>query len=111
MSHTNLKRALLALTLTVGPGTVIHAQHKDVQRPAAWKNLVYGGRFMDRFEPIPLLGPRTHDTWGVDAVKPRDVLNGIEEAEWSYWGGNILQGQDQTYHLFVCRWREEHPKA
>ncbi|MBL7042352.1 MAG: glycoside hydrolase family protein [Pirellulaceae bacterium] len=91
--------------------TTVHAQHEDVVRPAAWKDLAFGGRFMDRFEPMPLLGPRTGDTWGVDAVKPRDVLNGIEEAEWSYWGGNIVQGNDQTYHLLVCRWREDSPKG
>lgn len=66
---------------------------------------------MDRFEPMPLLGPRTADTWGVDAVKPRDVLNGIEDPEWSYWGGNILQAEDGIYHLFVCRWREDSPKG
>jgi len=91
--------------------TSVNAQHQDVKRPAEWENLVPGGRFMDRFESMPLLGERTEDTWGVDAVKPRDVLNGIEEAEWSYWGGNILQGEDGTYHLFVCRWREDHPKG
>ncbi len=38
---------------------------------------------MDGFEPIPLVGERTSETWGVDGVKPRDVLNGIEEVEWS----------------------------
>jgi hypothetical protein len=88
-----------------------HAQHKDIERPAEWKDLVPGARFMDRFEPMPLLGPRTDKTWGVDAVKPRDVLNGIEEAEWSYWGGNILRGEDGKFHMFVCRWPENHPKG
>ena len=111
MSNITLKKALLALTLLTGLVTSVHAQHEDVERPAEWKDLAFGGRFMDRFEPMPLLGPRTEDTWGVDAVKPRDVLNGIEEAEWSYWGGNIVQGQNQTYHLFVCRWREDSPKG
>jgi hypothetical protein len=111
MSTNTLKKALLTLTLSMGLVTAAHAQHEDVVRPAAWKGLAFGGRFMDRFEPMPLLGPRTDETWGVDAVKPRDVLNGIEEAEWSYWGGNILQGKDRVYHLFVCRWREDHPKG
>ncbi len=96
---------LLALVLSA------RAQHKDIERPAAWKELVPGGRFMDRFEPMPLLGPRTGDTWGVDAVKPRDVLNGIEEAEWSYWGGNVLRADDGKFHMFVCRWPENHPKG
>jgi len=104
---------LLCFTLMVSFGLVsgVQAQHQDVARPEAWKDLAYGGRFMDRFEPMPLVGPRTNETWGVDAVKPRDVLNGIEEAEWSYWGGNILQSKDKTYHLLVCRWREGHPKG
>lgn len=106
-----LKTVLLTLTLSAGFATTLPAQHEDVVRPAAWKDLAFGGRFMDRFEPMPLLGSRTEDTWGVDAVKPRDVLNGIEEAEWSYWGGNIVQGVNQTYHLFVCRWREDSPKG
>ena len=111
MSIITLRRALLAATLVAAPAAFAQAQHEDVVRPAAWKDLDFGGRFMDRFEPMPLLGPRTADTWGVDAVKPRDVLNGIEEAEWSYWGGNIVQGSDGTYHLFVCRWREDSPKG
>ncbi len=111
MTMTSWKRALLALAVASGWDSVLCAQHQDVVRPAQWNDLVFGGRFMDRFEPIPLLGPRTSGTWGVDAVKPRDVLNGIEDPEWSYWGGNILEADDGTYHLFVCRWREDHPKG
>jgi len=111
MSTVIPKKAVLALALSTALATLVHAQHEDVVRPAEWKDLAFGGRFMDRFEPMPLLGRRTAETWGVDAVKPRDVLNGIEEAEWSYWGGNILQAEDQTYHLFVCRWREDSPKG
>jgi len=88
-----------------------HSQHHDFERPEHWKDLAYGGRFMDRFEPMPILGERTSDTWGVDAVKPRDILNGIEETEWSYWGGNIVQNEDGKFHMFVCRWPENHPKG
>jgi hypothetical protein len=88
-----------------------HAKHQDVERPEHWKDLTCGGRFMDRFEPMPLLGERTSVTWGVDDVKPRDVLNGIEEAQWSYWGGNIVQNDDGKFHMFVCRWPENHPKG
>lgn len=99
---------LLLLAVFIDPA---HAQHRDVKRPEAWKNLGEGGRFMDRFEPMPLLGERTSDTWGVDAVKPRDVLNGIEDPKWSYWGGNILRSPDGAYHLFVCRWPEDNPKG
>ncbi|HUX02775.1 MAG TPA: discoidin domain-containing protein [Phycisphaerae bacterium] len=111
MQSKALTRTLLTLLAWASLAVAVHGQHKDIERPAAWKNLVPGGRFMDRFEPMPLLGKRTADTWGVDAVKPRDVLNGIEEGEWSYWGGNILQGEDGRYHLFVCRWREDDPRG
>ncbi|MCP5519989.1 MAG: hypothetical protein H7A46_00405 [Verrucomicrobiales bacterium] len=86
------------------------AQDTQRERPEAWRALVYGGRFMDRFLPSPVRNPLTSGTWGVDAVKPRDVLIGIEEPDWSYWGGNIKQVGD-AYHLFVCRWPEGHPKG
>ncbi len=103
--------ALIWIPLLTGLAVSAHGQHKDIPRPAELQDLALGGRFMDRLEPMPLLGKRTADTWGVDKVKPRDVLNGIEEAEWSYWGGNIVQDEDGVYHLFVCRWPEGHPKG
>ena len=68
--------------------------HGEVKRPDEWKDLVYGGRFMDRFEPMPILSERTSDTWGDDVVIPRDITLGIEDPEWSYWGGNIVVGED-----------------
>ena len=77
MHTATLKKTPLALTLLTVLAAFVHAQHEDIVRPAEWSNLAFGGRFMDRFEPMPLLAPRTEDTWGVDAVKPRDVLNGI----------------------------------
>lgn len=89
---------------------IASAQDTERPRPEAWKRLVYGGRFMDRFLPNPVRNELAADTWGVDEVKPRDVLNGIEHPDWSYWGGNIKKVGDQ-YHLFVCRWPENHPKG
>ncbi len=86
------------------------AQDTQRQRPDEWEALAYGGRFMDRFLPSPVRNELTSDTWGVDAVKPRDILNGIEHPDWSYWGGNIRKTGDE-YHLFVCRWPESHPKG
>ncbi len=86
------------------------AQDTKRPRPEAWNDLVYGGRFMDRFLPSPVRNELTSDTWGVDAVKPRDISIGIEHPDWSYWGGNIKK-VDDTYHLFVCRWPESHPKG
>ncbi|MUH34304.1 hypothetical protein D9O36_00470 [Zobellia amurskyensis] len=82
------------------------------ERPKEWNNLVLGGRFMDRFLPMPDLGGITSDTWGSKNVIPRDINNGIESPLWSYWGGNtLLQKEDGKYHLFVCRWPENAEKG
>ncbi len=87
------------------------AQITQRERPQAWDSLAFGGRFMDRFLPIPVIGPLTEETWGAGNVIPRYVDNGIEDDEWSYWGGNVLWGDDGQYHLFVCRWPENSPKG
>lgn len=87
------------------------AQIVERPRPAGWENLVFGGRFMDRFEQPEVIGDGwTSACWGGDNVKPRDVRNGIEDAAYSYWGGNITKiGRD--YHLFVARWKESEPRG
>ncbi|WP_339880637.1 glycoside hydrolase family protein [uncultured Algoriphagus sp.] len=87
------------------------AQIQEREKPAEWINLVPGGKFIDLFQPIPKVGQLTSETWGTATVKPRYVDNGIEDKEWSYWGGNILEGEDGKFHLFVCRWREDSPKG
>jgi len=107
-----MKKTVLGALLPLLVAGAVQAQnHKDVERPEHWKDLAFGGRFMDRFDALPVLGNRTADTWGVDAVKPRDLGLGIEDPDWSYWGGNILVGDDGKYHKFVCRWPEDHPKG
>ncbi|VGO20386.1 glycoside hydrolase family protein [Pontiella sulfatireligans] len=75
------------------------------------EGLVHGGAFIDRFLPVPMVGKLRTDAWGADNVIPRDVGNGIEDAEYSYWGGNIVKGDDGKEHLFVCRWREDNKKG
>lgn len=90
---------------------LLTAQDVKRERPKAWEGLVYGGRFMDRFLPTPIIGELTSDTWGSKEVVPRSVLNGLEDNQWSYWGGNILQDENGTYHLYVCRWREDSKKG
>ncbi|MDR0536277.1 MAG: glycoside hydrolase family protein [Puniceicoccales bacterium] len=95
-----------------GAAEVAPDKTKVTQRalPPEWKQLVPGGRFMDRFEPMR--GSRlSSDTWGAPNVIPRLVDNGIEEREYSYWGGNILRGEDGRYHLFVCGWLEKSPRG
>jgi hypothetical protein len=87
------------------------AQSTDRERPREWDELVQGGRFMDRFLPMPVQGELTSETWGADSVLPRYIDNGLEDTEWSYWGGNAKQGDDGKYHLFVCRWAENSKKG
>jgi len=87
------------------------AQIIERPRPPEWKNLVYGGRFMDRFLPMPTIGPLTRDTWGADNVLPRDIKNGIESKKYSLWGGNKVLGDDGKYHMLVCGWLESSPKG
>lgn len=94
---------LFALFLT----TNAIAQITERERPKEWDNLIEGGRFLDLFRPIPTIGELSSKTWGCDEVVPRYMDNGIEEKEWSYWGGNILKEDDGQYHLFVCRWAED----
>ena len=81
-------------------------------RPAGWEGLVPGARFMDRFDRAPALvaDKLTDACWGGDNVKPRDIRNGVESPDYSYWGGNILE-VDGVYHLFVARWKESEPKG
>ena len=100
------------------------AQIVERPRPAGWENLVPGGRFMDRFEAASVIGNGwTTNCWGGENVKPRDVRNGIEDAEYSYWGGNITRERvignseevgrktSTIYHLFVARWKESEPRG
>lgn len=96
----------IVLTLLYAMPLVINAQHKDKPRPEAWNDLVYGARFMDRILPAPIFDGLETDTWGADAVIPRDIHNGIEDPEWSYWGGKPVLGPDGKYHFFGCRWPE-----
>ena len=91
--------------------SVVNAQHGDKPRPEAWNDLVHGGRFMDRILPAPICKGLETDTWGTDAVKPRDIHNGIEDPAWSYWGGRPILESDGKYHLFVARWREDNPRG
>ncbi len=97
---------ILSVTLTEG-----YSQITERSRPEKWNDLILGGRFMDRFLPMPVQGPLEHNTWGAYYTKPRYVENGIEDNDWSYWGGNALLGKDGNYHLFVCRWREDAEKG
>ncbi|WP_198152467.1 glycoside hydrolase family protein [Draconibacterium sediminis] len=103
----NTSALLLVLLFSIQ----INAQVTERQKPEEWNRLVKGGRFLDRFMPISPLGKLTTETWGAEGVIPRYTDNGIEDPDWSYWGGNILKGDDGKFHLFVCRWPENSPKG
>ena len=78
--------------------SAVNAQHGDKPRPEAWNGLVPGGRFMDRILPAPVYKGLETDTWGTDAVRPRDIHNGIEDPEWSYWGGRLTARRTSSCH-------------
>jgi hypothetical protein len=111
MSTTRLPRlktalyAVAAALLTAAAAPALDAQITERARPAEWKNLVPGARFQDRFLPMRE-GTLSSETWGAKNVIPRFVDNGIEDRKHSYWGGNILRGDDGKFHLFVCGWLE-----
>ncbi|CAZ95057.1 glycoside hydrolase family protein [Zobellia galactanivorans] len=70
-------------------------------------NIVEGGSFKDLILPIPITKKLMGDNiWGNDNVLPRDLDNGVEGVEWSYWGGNPILGKDGKYHIAIARWRE-----
>lgn len=109
MTHKHILTILLLLSLTITSSS-LHAQVTERTLPEEWNSLVKGGRFMDRF--LPMKGHnRSSDTWGATGVIPRFTDNGIEDRIWSYWGGNIVKGDDGLYHLMVCGWLESSPKG
>ena len=111
----NMKRTALTLALLCATNfsfftfhfslAPVHAQITDRPRPEQWSKLVDGARFMDRFRPMEGSQLRS-DVWGAEYVRPRLTDNGIEDAQWSYWGGNIVQDEDGLWHHFVAAWPE-----
>lgn len=67
----HIKVLIFALISFLASISLGNSQTTERPRPAEWSNLVYGGRFMDRFLPMPGVGQLTRDTWGADHVLPR----------------------------------------
>ena len=84
-------------------------QAETVYKPPA--GLVPGGAFIDLIRPIPVHDRLESDVWGGDNVKPREVHNGMEDAQWSYWCASVIRGPDGKEHLFGGRWPENSPKG
>ena len=82
-----MKKYRILFLLLMSFSTSAWTQITERNRPKEWNNLIEGGRFIDRFQAIPVIGELTDETWGAGDVIPRYVDNGIEEKEWSYWGG------------------------
>ena len=98
----NMQRNLFKLTLFGVMLLISHSSFSQIterERPAEWKQLVKGARFMDRF--LPMKGNvLSSDTWGADCVLPRYVDNGIED------GGEISEKAKTVniIYLSVAGW-------
>ncbi len=106
-----MKKIVLVFLACFVAGLTTSAQFTERPRPAEWESLVYGGRFMDLFLPMPAMGELSYNTWGAEAVIPRYTQNGLEDNINSYWGGNAVIDDDGKYHLFVCGWPENSPRG
>ncbi|MCM2369833.1 hypothetical protein [Aporhodopirellula aestuarii] len=67
---------------------------------------IRGASFSDLILPMPIRTELRSDLWGADEVLPRDPNNGIEDPQWSYWGGRPVKDDDGKYHMLVVRWPE-----
>lgn len=75
---------------------------------AARTKAVAGTSFSDLILPMPIHKELRSDIWGAETVLPRDPDNGMEDAEWSYWGGKVIRDpSDGKYHINVVRWPED----
>lgn len=67
--------------------------------------MVSGASFSDLILPMPIHKEGLRfDLWGAKSVLPRDPENGIEDPNWSYWGGHPVKDKDGKYHMLVVRW-------
>lgn len=92
-----------------GGGTVDRSVLPD--HVANSDGLVHGGEFQDLILPLPTRDQRIPPEWGTEESRVRDAFYGIEDNEYSYWGGNPILGNDGRYHCFVARWPEDTPKG
>jgi len=105
-----LRLVLPALAAPPPLVSVAQAQHGQPTYVVP-EGMVQGGQFIHRFLPMKPNAPLRSDVWGVDAVKPRDTSNGVEDAKYSYWCTSVVKGPDGKYHNFVVRWLESSPKG
>ena len=87
------------------------------QKPLSTE-LQTGGQFMDLLLPMEGSVAATESDWGTSAGENtqydgtwegtlgRWKDNGVEDNDRSYWGGNIIKGDDGKYHIYVSGWPE-----
>lgn len=92
---------------------------------ASAQTLSTGGQFMDLLLPMEGSVAATAADWGTAAGENTEPKyagtwsgtlgrwkdNGIEDTERSYWGGNIIKGDDGKYHIYVSGWPESTAKG
>jgi hypothetical protein len=80
--------------------------------------------FIDYFQPTPIIGALTTNTWGAPGILPRDPQNGLEDPslkdlpldtnsasadtakKWYYWDGQIIKSPAGKYYMFASRWNQ-----
>ena len=100
----NSGRAVCGLVLAIG---LVLAETSRAEGPATTP--ATARTMIDYFLPMPVRSSLSKDAWGVAAVGPRDQGNGLEDKtvkNWDYWDGQILKGQDGTFHMFASRWNQ-----
>jgi hypothetical protein len=79
--------------------------------------------FIDYFQPTPIVGALTTNTWGAAGILPRDPQNGLEDQslkdlplatasaqqdasakKWYYWDGQIIKSPAGKFYMFASRW-------
>jgi len=116
--HPLLSLALVIITLLTALCPVAEAANRPAppnlypgplyQPPG----LVWGAAFKDRILPMPIYDALEEEgIWGADGVIPRDIHNGIEDPQWSYWCISGFQGEDNRYHMYACRWPSNDPRG
>jgi len=112
IAHDITKNHYIDFTPTKGISNtyVIYAydHSKNKSKPSeivtAKVKAIFGTSFSDLILPMPIHNKLQSDAWGADGVLPRDIDNGIEDPEWSYWGGRPVKDKDGKYHMNVTRW-------
>ena len=89
------------------------------------QTLATGGQFIDLLLPMEGSIAATASDWGTTAGENTEPKyagtwagtlgrwknNGIEDTDRSYWGGNIIKGSDDKYHIYVSGWPESTAKG